>query len=110
MSKKVNQNFVQIPFNALIQQIQYKAQEFGIKVVLTEEAYTSGTSFLDGELPEKQFYNKKRRIHRGLFRSNNGVLINADVNGSYQILKKVFPNAYVNGIEGMVLCPVKVNV
>ena len=110
MSKKVNQSFVQIPFNDLIHQIQYKAQEVGIKVILTEESYTSGTSFIDNELPEIQFYNKKRRVHRGLFKSNKNVFINADVNGSYQILKKVFPNAYANGIEGVVLHPVKVNV
>ena len=80
------------------------------KVVLTEESYTSGTSFLDNEFPKEQFYNKKRRIRRGLFKSNKNVLINADVNGSYQILKKVFPNAYANGIEGVVLHPIKVNV
>jgi putative transposase len=110
MSKRNNQSFVDIPFNDLIHQIQYKAQEKGIKVIFTEESYTSGTSFLDNELPEKQFYNKSRRKYRGLFRSNNGVLINADVNGSYQILKKVFPNAYANGIEGVVLHPVKVGI
>ena len=109
LSKKVNQHFVQIPFNTLIQQIQYKAEEFGIKVILVEESYTSGTSFLDNELPTKENYNKSRRKHRGLFKSNNGTLINADVNGAFQILKKVFPNAYANGIEAVVFQPIKVN-
>ena len=109
LSKKVNQHFVQIPFNTLIQQIQYKAEEFGIKVILVEESYTSGTSFLDNELPAKENYNKSRRKHRGLFKSNNGTLINADVNGAFQILKKVFPNAYANGIEAVVFQPIKVN-
>lgn len=109
LSKKVNQHFVQIPFNTLIKQIQYKAEEFSIKVILVEESYTSGTSFLDNELPTKENYNKSRRKHRGLFKSNNGILINADVNGAFQILKKVFSNAYANGIEAVVFQPIKVN-
>ncbi|MBO4542680.1 MAG: transposase [Bacteroidales bacterium] len=109
LSKQVNQHFVQMPFNVLIQQIQYKAEEAGIQVVLVEESYTSGTSFLDNEQPTKEFYNKSRRKHRGLFKSNEGILINADVNGAFQILKKAFPNAYADGIEGVAFHPVKVN-
>ena len=109
LSKQINQHFVQIPFNTLIQQIQYKAEEFGIKVILVEESYTSGTSFLDNELPTKENYDKSRRKHRGIFKANNGALINADVNGAFQILKKVFPNAYTNGIEAVVFQPIKVN-
>lgn len=111
MPKQINQKFVQMPFSQLIQRIEYKAQEVGIKVIQTEESYTSGTSFLDREVPIKEFYNKHRRIHRGLFKSNAGKLINSDVNGSLQIMKKVFPDAYGSyGIEGVVLHPVKVNV
>lgn len=109
LSKQVNQHFIQMPFNTLIQQIQYKAEEFGIKVILVEESYTSGTSFLDNEMPTKENYNKSRRKHRGIFKSNNGTLINADVNGAFQILKKVFPNAYANGIEAVVFQPIKIN-
>ena len=86
----------------------YKARVYGISVVLTEESYTSGTSFLDDELPIKEFYAKKRRKHRGLFVSNQHALINADVNAAYQIMKKVFPNDFSDGIEGVVLHPVKV--
>ena len=48
---------------------------------------TSGTSYLDGEMPEKEYYDRSRRIHRGLFRSNGGITINADVNAAYQIMK-----------------------
>ena len=109
LSKQVNQHFVQIPFNILISQIKYKAEELGIKVILVEESYTSGTSFLDNELPIKENYDKSRRKHRGMFKSSNGTLINADVNGAFQILKKVFPNAYANGIEAVVFQPIKVN-
>ena len=110
LSKKINQNFIGIPFLMFINQIIYKAQEYGIQVILTEESYTSGTSFLDNELPIKENYNKSRRIHRGLFKSNSNKLINSDVNGSYQIMKKVFPNAFANGIEGVALHPLVVNI
>ena len=72
--------------------VEYKAAKVGVTVILTEESYTSGTSFLDNELPTKAFYNPKRRIHRGLFKSNSGKTINADVNGALQIIRKVFPN------------------
>lgn len=109
MNKKVNQSFIGIPYYNFIQKVQYKAEEFGIKVVITEESYTSGTSFLDNELPIKENYNKSRRKYRGLFISNNGIKINADVNGSYQIIKKVFPKAFADGIEGVGLHPFKVN-
>ena len=109
LGKVTNQTFVQIPFARLIEMITYKALEFGIAVLTHEEAYTSGTSYLDGEQPIKKNYNKKRRVHRGLFKSNTGKLINADVNGAYQIMKKVFPNAISNGIEGVALHPFVVN-
>lgn len=109
MSKKVNQNFISIPYYNFIQKVQYKAEDFGIKVIITEESYTSGTSFLDNELPIKENYNKSRRKHRGLFVTNDGIKINADVNGSYQIIKKVFPKAFADGIEGVGLHPFKVN-
>ena len=109
MRKRVNQNFISIPYYNFIQKVQYKAEEFGIQVIVTEESYTSGTSFLDREYPIKENYNKSRRKHRGLFISNNGKKINADVNGSYQIIKKVFPKAFADGIEGVGLHPFKVN-
>lgn len=110
LGKRVNQSFVSIPHQKLIEKIIYKARNVGINVILTEESYTSGTSFLDGESPKKEFYNKKRRIHRGLFVSNQGIRINADVNAAYQIMKKVFPNVYADGIEGVVLHPVRVDI
>lgn len=107
IGKKNNQNFVQIPFARFIEMIQYKAKEQGIAVVLTEESYTSGTSFIDGESPTKDNYNKSRRIKRGLFKSNNGILINADLNGAYQILKKVFP---IKWDRGCALHPIVVDI
>ena len=105
LGRKVNQSFVQLPFARFIKMIQYKAESIGMKVVLTEENYTSGTSFLDGEVPIKDHYDKSRRVHRGLFQANDGRKINADINGAYQIMRKVFPNVNANGIEGVALRP-----
>ena len=105
LGRRVNQSFVQLPFARFIQMLQYKAEAIGMKVVLTEESYTSGTSFLDGEVPTKDCYDKSRRVHRGLFQANDGRKINADVNGAYQIMRKVFPNVNADGIEGVALRP-----
>ena len=92
MTKVNNQNFVQIPFNSLIEKLRYKCEDAGIQFIEIEEKYTSGTSFLDSETPEKKYYNKKRRKKRGMFVSNDGTEINADVNAAYQILRKAFPD------------------
>ena len=110
LGKITNQKFTTIPFNMFIQKLTYKCEHLGIEIITTEESYTSGTSFLDNELPTKEFYNKSRRIHRGLFKTNTGKLINADINGACQIMKKVFVNAF-NKLDniGFVMHPVRVN-
>ena len=108
MSKTTKQNFIEIPYDTFIDQLAYKCQEVGIRFLTIDESYTSGTSFLDGEIPCKENYNKKRRIKRGLFQSSD-YLINSDVNGSLQIMRKVFPDAISYGIEGG-LTPVIINV
>ena len=107
-NNKGMQNFTYIPYDLFIQMLAYKCENNGIKFILHEEGYTSGTSFVDGEEPIKENYNKSRRIHRGLFIGNNGIQINADVNGAYQIMKKVIPNAFANGIEGAGLHPLAI--
>lgn len=109
INDKATQNFTFIPYDKFIQQLEYKCQDEGIKISVVEESYTSGTSFLDNEEPIKENYNKNRRIKRGLFKSNKGLLINSDVNGSMQIMKKVYPNAFSYGLEGN-LTPVVINV
>lgn len=108
MNNVNNQKFIQIPYDMFIKQLEYKCMDNRIKFTITEENYTSGTSFIDNESPIKENYNKKRRIKRGLFKSDNGRLVNSDVNGSYQILRKVFPE-FQYGI-GVYLTPVLVNV
>lgn len=109
LGKRNNQNFVSIPFNQLIQMIQYKAEEVGIQVIITEESYTSKCSFLDNEILCGHENYLGKRIYRGLFRSNKNVLINADCNGAYNIIRKVFPNVFTNGIEDVMLHPIIVN-
>ena len=83
-----NQNFVQIPFNKLISKIRYKASLKGIKVIETEESYTSKCSFFDDEFPCKHETYLGERVFRGLFKSSKG-FINADLNGALNIIKKV---------------------
>jgi putative transposase len=105
---KSMQNFTYIPYDMFIQMLSYKCENYGIKFVETEEGYISGTSFVDGEDPVKSYYDKSRRVHRGLFVGNKDTKINADVNGAYQIMKKVIPNAFANGIEGAGLHPLTI--
>ena len=90
--QKINcklKNFVQVPLFRLISMIKYKAELAGITFIQVNESYTSGTSFLDNELPTKEYYDKSRRKYRGLFLSNDSRRINADVNASFQIMKKI---------------------
>lgn len=94
------QNFTYIPYYLFINMLKYKCENNGIRFIEVNEAYTSGTSFLDNEEPCKENYDKDRRVQRGLFISDVGKEINADVNGAYQIMKKAFPNVFSDGIEG----------
>lgn len=110
LRKETNQTFTSIPYLMFIEQLAYKCKNCGIKFIIQEESYTSGTSAIDGELPISEYYNPKRRRYRGLFVSNNGIEINADVNASYQIMKKVFPNALVEGIAGIGCYPMTIRI
>jgi IS605 OrfB family transposase len=112
LGMRVNQNFVSVPFDRLVQMIQYKAQDVGIRVLLSREDYTSKSSFLDGEPVTKQVNYSGERISRGLYCSKRGILINSDVNGAYNIIKKAVPNAFsqwetADGIKGVWLHPVR---
>ena len=88
LGKRNNQNFQYIPFHLLMQKIEYKAASVGIKVLYTEESYTSKASFLDRDPLDGSRLSGKR-IHRGLYRASDGRLLNADVNGSCNIGMKV---------------------
>ena len=91
--KAVKQRFAYLPYETFIEQLRYKCRLRGITVVAQEESYTSKASFLDnddipvhGETENPRFSG--RRITRGLYRAGSGQLINADVNGSYNIMRK----------------------
>ena len=88
MGKKNNQNFVQIPFRQFINMVAYKCYLEGITVYEQEESYTSKCSFLDDELIQKHEKYRGRRVKRGLYKTSTGKLVNADINGACNILKK----------------------
>ena len=90
----------------LISMLTYKAELVGITVLTTEESYTSKASFLDRDpLPVRKPDNDTKhsfsgkRVERGLYRASNNRFINADINGAYNIIRKVAPDAF--GSEGV---------
>ena len=95
IGKTNNQNFVNIPFNKVIDIIKYKAEDFGIKCIEQEESYTSKASFLDNDsIPtfnedenQKHTFSGKR-ITRNLYQTKNNQIIDADLNGALNIMKK----------------------
>lgn len=109
LGKVNNQSFVNIPHSRLINMIEYKSKLVGIDVIITEESYTSKCSFIDFEPMEKKESYLGKRKHRGLFISSQGIKINADCNGSGNIIRKEFPNAFADGIEGVVVRPLRIN-
>ena len=113
-----NQNFTQIPHQMFINQLKYKCQLEGINVVEQEESYTSKCSFFDDDfIPTYQvndelFNPSGKRIKRGLYKTFKGQRINADINGSLNIMRK-----YLNEVcdeiispanRGLVMNPVKI--
>lgn len=102
----------------MLEMVKYKANLAGIRVIYTNESYTSQTSALDNEKPcwnngnnsriKQGIHPAYRRIERGLFKSNEGKLINSDINGALQIIRKVFPKVTLtDGIVDAVLRPIK---
>lgn len=114
IGKRNNQNFVSIPHSRFISQLEYKGRLAGIRVIVTEESYTSRSSFLDLDpiptydtnTPKPSFSG--RRIKRGIYKASTGRKLNADINGSYNIMRKAVPSTFTEGIEGVVVRPVKV--
>jgi len=109
MGRKTNQSFVQLPHSVFINMLEYKCKKSGLNFISTEEGHTSKTSWLDDETPKHHETYQGKRIKRGLFKSADGTIINADVNGALQIVRKVFPKAKADGVWA---CgqPVRVNV
>lgn len=110
--KRNNQNFVFVPYNKIIKSIQDKCEEKGIKCVVIEESYTSKSSFFDwdnlptyGEWVTHTFSWK--RIKRWLYKCANGMMVNADVNGAFNIMKKII-NEVKNPFNSMFVDAYKV--
>jgi len=121
MGRKNNQNFVSIPHARFIEMLAYKAALVGIQVVVREESYTSKASFLDLDpIPtytpndeEEHLFSGKRIGRRNrLYRTKDGRIICADVNGAYNILRKGRPDAFskAKGVAGYVVHPVRLAV
>ena len=107
LGKVNNQNFVNIPFNQLIEKLRYKARLAGMNFMTVEESYTSKTSFLDREKlhhyknnqPQKGYTFLGQRFKRSLFRSQLGYVIHADVNASFNIIRKVSGDEIYNYVD-----------
>ena len=107
LGKVTNQNFVNIPFNQIIEKLKYKALLAGINFMTVEESYTSKTSFLDMETlhsyknnkPKKGYEFLGNRFSRSLFKSKKGYVIHADVNASFNIIRKVTGDNIYNFVD-----------
>ena len=115
LGKINNQKFTQIPFSKLFQMIRYKALRENIWLQITEESYTSKASFYDNdEIPvwnkgQKNAVNfSGKRIKRGLYQMKNGQVLNADVNGSLNIMRKVIGDVEKPAYKGFGANPLKI--
>ena len=107
LGRVTNQNFVNIPFNQIIERLRYKACLAGINFMTVEESYTSKTSFLDEEKlhsykrnkPKKKYIFLGNRFARSLFRSKDGFVIHADINASFNIIRKVTGDIIYNFVD-----------
>ncbi len=111
LGKRNNQNFVQVPFHHLLQYMQSKCYEFGILYQEIEESHTSKCSFLDIESIQHHENYIGKRIHRGLFETGTGILLNADVNASANIYRKVSGDYLLSSdrVRGFVANPVRIS-
>ena len=119
IGKVNNQKFVSIPHNTFIGMLKYKCQMEGINVIVTDESYTSKCSFFDNDyiptygLDDNKFKPSGRRVKRGLYKTKDGMLINADVNGSLNILRKqlnvVCDDIICPADRGLVMNPLTIN-
>jgi len=110
LGRRTRQQFVPLPLARFVEMLTYKARLAGIQVRITEESYTSQCSFLDQEAIGKHGRYLGKRVKRGLFRSVSGRCLNADVNGAYNIIRQVAPDAFSKGVEAVVVQPVRLAV
>ena len=113
IGKRNNQTFCFISYDKLLNFLKYKCEMTGIKLVVHEESYSSKCDSLVSEEVKKHESYSGKRIKRGLFQSSCGKLINADVNGSLNILRKVVGDSdLINRIidSGWLFQPLRVNI
>lgn len=113
IGKRNNQTFVNISYEKLLSFLQYKCEMCGIKLIINEESYTSKCDGLALEEIGKHETYLGKRVKRGLFQSSIGKLINADVNGSLNILRKVVGDSEITSKiinSGWLFQPVIVNI
>ena len=113
IGKRNNQTFVNISYEKLLSFLQYKCEMCGIKLIINEESYTSKCDGLALEEIGKHETYLGKRVKRGLFQSSIGKLINADVNGSLNILRKVVGDSEITSKiinSGWLFQPVRVNI
>lgn len=113
LGKKTNQAFCSVPICLFLEKIKYKAACVGIDVVFTEESYTSKASFYNHDfLPvygDDAIKFSGKRKYRGLYVTNDGFAINADINGSLNIGRKVIPEFLGIGDRSLAARPVVIN-
>jgi IS605 OrfB family transposase len=101
-----NQTFVSIPYDRFRQKLKSKCDQHGIECIFQEESYTSKASCLDGdEIPvyeegnDTEYKFSGKRVKRGLYKSKDGLLLNADINGSVNILRKYLSKCNAKGLN-----------
>ncbi|WP_293078282.1 transposase [Okeania sp. SIO3B5] len=116
LGKRNNQNFVSVPYNKLIEMLSYKAKMVGIDVIITEESYTSASSFIDNDLIPVYLEGEKnhvtfsgKRVKRGLYCTASKRLINELCERFFEHNEKSSSLLFLTmGSEGVVVHPVRV--
>ena len=95
IGKRNNQTFVNIPYGKLTDKLEYLSKLYGINIIKQEESYTSKASFFDKDnIPiycdnnHNAYSFSGQRIKRGLYKTGTNKLINADINGALNIMRK----------------------
>jgi transposase len=100
LSDTYNQWTKSIPIARLRDRLVCLANQFGIETKVINEAYTSKASYLNqDEMVKGEFSGT--RVKRGLYKSKNGILINADQNAILNMIRKGNPNAIWIGNKGV---------
>lgn len=116
LGRKTNQQFTQINFGSLREQLENLCRRYGMSYLEQEESYTSKASFLDlDEIPKynadnpKEYQFSGKRIKRGLYQSSDGRIVNADINGAANILRKSSQNFNFEKLgRGLLASPLRI--